>query len=403
MSDQSFLDWLGQAAQSLGVTAASADSSTQTCEPADSPEVVSGSSGVQYSYGENTGQTGAEGKDFGDGSRENAQENDHSKAYSGYADGSNPMQSPGKQGAYALRYGVGFLCADYPGTGGDLADVAAYGKPKSAYLAAFKGMDKTKQYKNPTAGQIVSGIERWVAQMSKDLKAKGGCAQGELVISFQGHGFDGDVYGVDNKVVKSSRMLSIATKAQALGVKVTYVLDACFTGQAVPQFQDKAADDVDQRIDTDAEGAGNVCSEENSKRANELRDRMAHARYLIQVNGQVGSYGGQLHGCISKIQKNNDEAAWNAAIALNEKLVATIEAMRNQFLHNMDFGSSPAMRLADIEAAFTKVLAYLNGVEPFTCFDYSAWTGAIGKFQDTISNGANRIIGVVQKELDALK
>ena len=399
---KSILDWLGDAAESLGITAEGSE--TTTCEPtpADSPEIVSGSSGTQYSYGENTGQTGAEGQDFGDGSRENAEENDHSQAYSGYGEGSNPMQSPGSKGTYALRYGIGFLCADYPGTAGDLKDVADYSKPKSAYLAAFKGMDKTKQYKNPTASQIVSGIGKWAKQLAKDLKGKD-CAQGELVISFQGHGYNGDVYGVDNKAVKSSTMLSIASKAQQLGIKVTYVLDACFTGQAVPQFQDNAADDVDQRIDTEAEGAGNVCSEENTEHANTLRDRMAHARYLIQVSGQVGSYGDQLHKCITAIKQNNDEASWNAAMALNKKIIAMIQSMQNQFLHNMDFGSAAAMRLGDIEAAFTTVLSHLTSIEPHTSFDYNSWTGTLGKFQDTISNGANRIITIIKKELDALK
>jgi len=392
MSDRSFLDWLGKAAESMGVSTAAAE--PQVCEPAPSPEVISGSSGVQYSYGGNTNETAEEAGDFGDGSRENATDNDGST--------SNPMQSPGAKGTYALRYGIGFLCADYPGTGGDLADVAAYGKPKSAYLAAFKGMDKTKQYKNPTASQIVAGIKKWVAQLAKDLKGKG-CAHGELVVSFQGHGYNGDVYGVDNKAVKSSTMLSIGSKAQQLGIKVTYVLDACFTGQAVPKFQSKAADDVDEGITNDVEGAGNVCSEENTKRANALRDQMAHARYLIQISERVGSYGDQLHRCISKIEKNGDEAAWNAAIALNDKIVQTIEALRNQFEHNMDFAETPSMRLNDIQAAFASTLSYLRGIEPFTCFDYDDWTGTIGQFHDTVSNGGNRIIGVVRKELDALE
>ena len=407
MSDQSFTDWLGGVAEQFGFTSSasaetsSSETGTEVCEDVRPPEMVSGASGTQYSTGENTYQGMEEGGDFAEEARENAEENDHSDVYSMYEDGANPMQSPnlGKSSDFALRYGVGFLCADYQG-GGDLPDIAELSKPKSAYLAAFKGMDKTKQYKDPTSGQIVAGIQKWVKLLAKDLK---GCGQGELVVSFQGHGENGNIYGVDYKQISSSKLLSIAKAATKSRVSITYMLDACFSGNAVPGFQDNAADHVDDRIDRDAEGAGNVSSEANHAHAEALRDQMAHARYLIQVSAEVGTLGDKLSTCTDAIEQNNDEASWNAAIALNKQIIAKIKALQTQFLHNMDFGSTSEMRLGDIESAFTKTLGYLNGIEPFTCFDYNEWTGAVGNFQDTVSNGANRIIKLVKKELDALK
>ena len=393
MSGKTLTDWVYDLATSYGFDSG-------TCEaPVRPPEMISGASGVQVSTGENTDQSAEEGGDFAEKSRENAEANDHSEAYSSYDDGSNPMQSPslGKSSDFTLRYGVGFLCADYPGNNNDLDDIADYSKPKSAYLAAFRGMNKTKQYKNPTASQIVAGIQTWVLKLAKDLK---GCGQGELVVSFQGHGWDGSFFGVDDKEITSSKLLAIANKAAKVRVSITYIMDACYSGNAVQEFQDNAADHVDKQID---KAGANAVSSDQAEQVDALKNQMAHARELIRVSHYVGRLGTRLSNATDAIEQNNTEAAWNSAIQVNQLIIRTIEVLYQQFETNMDFGTTPEMRIDAIDAEFQSTLEYLRGVEPFTCFDYSEWTGVVGNFQDVVSDGANRIIKLVKKELDALK
>jgi hypothetical protein len=152
---------------------------------------------------------------------------------------------------------------------------------------------------------------------------------------------------------------------------------------------------VDEGITNNVEGAGQVCSEENTANANALRDQLTHARALIQFSELVGGHGDELHVIVSRIAANNRIQDWDAAMVVNQKLIDEITAMRNQFLHNMDFSSTPEMNLKAVTAAFDTVLAKLNAVEPNTSFDYSAWTGSVGKFHDQISDAANRVITAV--------
>jgi hypothetical protein len=359
--------------------------------------MVAGASGVQYSYGENTNQTAAEGGDFAEGSRANAAENDHSRTSSGYRDGSNPMQSPslGSSGDFALRYGIGFLCSTYPRGWGNLGDIAQYSRPSSTYLRAFSGLARTQQYTNPSRGQVLTEIGKWVRTLSGALPAG---AQGELTVSFQGHGAHGSFFTSDGKEITAAQLRTIGDAATRSRVSITFVLDACFSGGAVPEFQDGAADSVDGRVNRNVEGAGQMSSEDNHRRAEELRDQMAHARELILFSRAVARHGDTLNGLIQTIESQNTEAAWNAAMAENRAIIQLVQSMQNQFRTNMHFGSNPQMRLEQITRAFDTVLAYLNGVQPQTSFDYDQWTGAIGRFHDQISDGANRIIQLLQRE-----
>jgi len=69
--------------------------------------------------------------------------------------------------------------------------------------------------------------------------------------------------------------------------------------------------------------------------------------------------------------------------------------MQNQFHTNMDFGSDAEMRLDVIERAFTTLLAALALVAPQSGFDLdNDWCAKVGEFQDSISDGANRIIRI---------
>lgn len=363
-------------------------------------EVISGSSGVQYSYGENTYEGAAEGGDFADKARENAATNDHDSVGTGYKEGSNPMQSANLgDGNFVLRYGIGFLCWDYPKKSSDLADIRdKLATPTNAYKKGFKGMHRTKQYVNPKGGEILSKIAAWIKVLNADLK---GAGTGELVVSFQGHGDGGSIFGVDWKEIKTSDMLALAKAAESKSVSITYMLDACFTGNAVPDFQDHASDSVDKKIDK-AEGAGNVCSEENTARANALRDEMAHARELILFSKALGAHGKTLFRLISDIESKNDIPSWDAAMNHNTAIINECEAILTQFKHNFNIAARPEMKLENISQALEHLIRYLNSIEPQTCFEYSDWTGAIGKCQDKISDGANLIIKLIHDDLKAL-
>jgi hypothetical protein len=367
-----------------------------TGRPVPPSQVIAGASGVQTSTGELTNETAAEGADFGEGAQANAEENDHHLAGSHYRRGSNPMQSPDLSTArdFALRYGIGFLCSTYPPGFGNLADIAEYSRPNSAYLRAFQGMNQQQQYTNPTRSQVLSTMADWIRRLNHDLPPGG---VGQLVVSFQGHGGRGNFYASDGRQITASELAALATRAERMRVSLRLVLDACFAGAAVPEFQDHAADSVDQQIDQNVEGAGQVCSQDNRNRANELRMQMAHARELIQFSRLIAGHGSTLSGLIRRIRDEGSEDAWNAAMAENQTIIGLIQSMQNQFHHNMAFGNDPRMRLNEIDQAFNRVLSYLGGIQPQTCFDYNDWTGAIGEFQDQISDGANRIIGILQQ------
>lgn len=392
MSDLS--KWISDVGAKHGFTSSS-DGEAEVCEPVRPSEVITGSASSQYSYGDVTDETAAEGQTIVEGTRENAQTDDNDDAGQGYTDGSNPMQSPNMPGNFAKRYGIGFLCFNY-NTWNDLTEVQGYQSPTSTYQAAFRGMDKTKQFNDPTSAQIVKGIQDWTKKLADDLD---GCGAGELVVSFQGHGQGGNIYGVDERAISPSNMMQLARAAEARNVSITYILDACETGGAVTQFQDHAADRTDQNIDA-TEGAGQVCSEENTATAERLRDMMAHARELIMLAEGVGRHGSDMVQATMSVQAaeraGNDAqivTAWNQVTALNTRIVSDVRAMQNQFETNMDFGNDPEMQLSVIERAFSTVLAALGRVAPQSGFDLdNDWCAPVGAFQDTVSDGANRII-----------
>ena len=370
----------------------------ETCEPVRPPEVISGASGVQTSTGEVTYETMEEEQDFGFGTRENAATNDHDDYGSHYSEGANPMQSPNLgQGTFAKRFGIGFLCANYPGKEGDLPDIALLSKPKSEYLAAFRGMDKTRQYKDPTASTMRSKVAWWTKHLSKQL---GDCEQGELVISFQGHGQNGTIYGCDNKTITSGAMLSMSKKALERRVSLTWVLDACFSGNAVAPFQDNAADTLDQRIN-ETEGAGAVCSEENYEAAERFRAQMPHVRKLIQLNESVGKLTYALQRTVDDLEKVNSEEAWENALTINGKIIEYLERIQDQFQHNIDTDGYRGLGLEKVDAKFDEVLSFLAGIEPYTSWDYDQWTSRIGRLQDFVSDAANKIMKRIDQELAA--
>ena len=360
-------------------------------------EIIAGASGVQYSYGENTAETDAGGGDFADGSRRNAEANQHANAYTGYKDGSNPMTSPdlGCKGEFSQRYGIGFLCDTYPAGWGNLADIADYSKPNSAFLRAFAGMSQTQQYRNPTRATVLATIAQWVGKLKAALQPG---QQGQLVLTFQGHGAHGSFYASDGGEITSADLMALTRQAEQSRVSLTIVMDACFSGGAVPAFQDHAADYEDEEVTANVEGAGQVCSPDNDARAGQLRDQMAHARELIEFSREVARHGDTLNTLVQNLKADDSkDAPWAAAMKENAALLTLIGDMEARFRTNMSFGYDPALKLEEVQADFDAVLSYLNSIQPRTSFNYDDWTGAVGKFQDQIGDGANRILGIIQQ------
>lgn len=365
-------------------------------------EMIAGASGVQYSTGENTAAAGEQGGDFADSSRSSAQSN-AGAAHSYYNDGSNPMQSPnlGSSAGFALRYAVGFLCVNYRANSGfsNLADIAEYSRPNSAYLRAFSGMAKSQQFNDPNRADIISNITSWTTKLAGDLPPG---TQGELVVVFQGHGAHGSFFACDTGEVTTSDMMGLARAAEASRVSLTFVMDACFSGGAVPAFQDHAADSVDSGVTTNVEGAHQMSSVANHDHAEALRDQMAWARELILFSSAVARHGDTLNGIVQQIEATNDPHDWDAAMTENQALIQLIQSMQNQYTTNMHFANDPEMHLDQIGSAFPVILSKLNAVRPNTSFDYTNdWTGPIGHFQDQVSDGANRVLVLLQHRAQA--
>ena len=366
------------------------------------PEVIAGSSGAQVSTGENTDQSVMEAivdkTDVVDEARENAEANDRRYVSSAYEASSNPMQSPnlGQTSDFRVRHGVGFLCWDYEAEGEDLPDIEDLKKPTGAYKLAFRGLDKVRHYENPTSRDIVVGIQKAVLEASKALKGRG---QAELVVSFQGHGEGGGIRGVDDVMIKSNRLLALAKKAANVRVSVTYMLDACHSGNAVPRFQDHAANVVEERIRRDVEEADGMCSADNVQRANELRVQMAHARELISASGVVGYLSSVAADCFERLESTPDDDDTRATLReINERIIDKIEQTEKRFWANFD-NATPAMRLAEVGAVFPPTLAYLRGLDHGTSYPADEWASVVGNYQDVVSDGANRVIREVEAQL----
>lgn len=400
MSGGTLTDWMYEVATRFDFS----DGGPGDASPVRPPEVISGASGAQTSTGENTDQSVMEAildrSDVVDELRENATENDRRLVSSDYEGGSHPMQSPNlARGEFALRYGIGFLCFDYEGEDEDLPDVEDMSQKSSLYLAAFRGLAKTKHYENPTAREIVATIQTWVVRLGQKLAGRG---QAELVVSFQGHGERGNVVAVDGVEVTSAKLLAIAKKAVRLRVSITYVLDACYSGNAVPRFQDHAADVVEGRIQSAVAEADGVCSTDNEERANALRSQMAHARELIRANAAVGYLASVASDCFDRLEAEPGDDETRATLEeVKARILQRVEQTERQFLTNFDVGT-PGMRFDEVAAVFGPTRSYLGALDHGTSFDRNEWASVVGDYQDAVSDGANRVIVEVDARIRAL-
>jgi hypothetical protein len=375
--------------------------------PTATSEVISGASGLMYSQGNLTETTAGLGEDFGKGVRENAYFNITGDQNGELGTrGSAPMQSPRlKSGrTFARRHGLGFLCWDYSKSGmNNLADVKEYQTPGSAYLKAFNGMDKTKQIENPTSQEMVDHMLHAI----KDLAAYGmgtpGHSEewGELVVSFQGHGGNGIIYGVDGNKLKPSILAQLADAAEKRQVSLTLVLDGCFTGQAVEVFQNRVADAADTCVAA-AEAAGAA-----PEKAALWKRKMAMARRMIKFSRVFSKFSDQLRDVESAMknpkgvdQPSPAHGVERAARAMADA-VLLLSAMRDQLAPELATPMPGGPDLQSLCLAFEAKIRVCQAPPPKTEKAYRSWMGEIGHMRDRVSDTANLLLEAVDREARA--
>jgi hypothetical protein len=342
-------------------------------------EVIAGASGVQYTAGEVTNRTALEGGDYASGARANATENDHRGVATPYSGGTNPMQSANLGGAFAVRHGVGFLCVRYTGKFSSLEDIAEYAKPNSAYLRAFKGLDRSEQYRDPKSADILARLKEWIALTAKATPAG---HQSELVVSFQGHGMNGSIYGVDEVEITASKLIGFARAAAKARVSLTLVLDGCFTGNAVAAFQDDAADLV-ERLAEAGQGA----------RASAIRQALSFARELTHFSRAVGGHGLEITRAAARAQRKSEEvSAWELIHATNARLAKDTRAMDEQWAAHRAGAEDLGLPADAVDAALRDIRTALAARGEGMSFDPEAWVVEIGRFQDRVSDAANAFL-----------
>jgi len=196
-------------------------------------------------------------------------------------------------------------------------------------------------------------------------------------------------------------LMAMAKKAEASRVSLTIVMDACFSGAAVPAFQDHAADTVDQGIDRNVEGKGRQSSADNHEKAERLKDRMMAARELILESAAISSHGDAIDKIVRGMEFDmpSTPADWQEIMAENAEIQKLVKAIEGQFEVNMNGGDLDKDLSKAISDAIETVETFLYGVGPTgKPFVYRDWSGAIGRFTDTIGDSANKIIEMARAQ-----
>jgi hypothetical protein len=375
--------------------------------PTATSEVISGASGAMYSQGNLTETTAGLGEDFGTGARENAYFNitgDQGGELG--ARGSAPMQSPRlKSGrTFTRRHGLGFLCWDYSKSGmNNLADVKDYKTPGSAYLKAFQGLDRSRQIENPTSQEMVDHMVNAIKELAAYAFTTPGRSDewGELVVSFQGHGGDGIIYGVDGTRLKPAILVQLADLAEKRQVSLTLVLDGCFTGQAVEPFQNRVADQADACVAA-AEAAG-----ASAAKTAEWKRKMALARRMIKYSRVFSKFVSQMldvesaMGTLKGMRLPAPAAAVERAARTQQDAVKLLSAMVDLLEPELATPVPGGPDLQALVAAFGAKIKRSQAPAPKTRLAFDDWMGEIGHLQDRVSDTANLLLESVDREARA--
>ena len=358
--------------------------------------MVAGAAGPQDSTGDLTNQASAQGIDITEGTRQGAQT----------PIGSNPMQSPelGQQGGFALRYGVGFLCINYT-TMPRLSDIQGYAQPTSTYRRAFQGMNRSEQYTDPRSSVIRTKITDWTSQIARALPPG---RAGELVVSFQGHGQNGGIFGVDGVLITTAELTGFANQAERQRVSITYILDSCGSGNAVPAFQERTTNQVQGQVGN-VEGRGNQSSEENHAAAAAVQEQLTAVRELIAMNRHLGSF----EDALVRVDQNATAtggvanlANWREGVQLNRTILTHVRQMRAYVDANLRPNARPEMGVPAVMGEMERLIHTLEAipanVPPASpagpLWDTNAWRNAVGRLQDHVSDSANRMIETLNRQ-----
>ena len=148
------------------------------------------------------------------------------------SDEAHAMASPDvtpEQG-YALKWALSMYAYDYQ-RGRDLPEIRRLlyqGSPFQQSLAA--DTDHIIRVSNPTASDITTQIVEAIWALALALPEN---QIGELVVHFSGHGGEGGISGVDGEFVSRESLTRYALWAADHSVHITYVIDACLTGDLV--------------------------------------------------------------------------------------------------------------------------------------------------------------------------
>lgn len=393
-------EWLQRFAQRHGRGAPAPANTPPAAPPPDvrPSQVIAGAAGPQDSVGDLTNQAANQGMDITEATRAGTQT----------LIDSNPMRSPELQqsGGFALRYGVGFLCINYT-TMPVLTDISGYAQPTSRYRQAFSGMNRSQQYTDPRSADIRARIPEWIGLVASALPPG---RAGELVVSFQGHGEQGGIFGIDGNLITASELAAFARQAEGRRVSLTYILDSCGSGNAVPVFQQRAAERVGEQT-PNLDGRGNQSSAENHAAAETARAQLTAVRELIQMNRHVGSFEPELVAVDQGCRANNGAgtlALWQRGIALNQRILSHVNQMRAYVNTNLLNGSAPELGVPALLGEFDRLLrvlravpASVNQAPAAALWNTDAWVAAVGRLQDQISDSANRMIETLDRQTRA--
>ena len=148
------------------------------------------------------------------------------------SDEAHAMASPdvSPEQGYALKWALSMYAYDYQ-TNRDIPEIQRLlyqGSPFQQSLAA--DTDHIIRVRNPTANDITTQIGEAIWALALALPEN---QIGELVVHFSGHGGEGGILGVDGESVSRDTLTSYAQLASEQSVHITYVIDACLTGDLV--------------------------------------------------------------------------------------------------------------------------------------------------------------------------
>ncbi|MGD8856445.1 MAG: hypothetical protein PVG33_08975 [Chloroflexota bacterium] len=151
------------------------------------------------------------------------------------------------EGGYGQRWSLNLLAADFE-SGSDLMDIADLARARSDFQQSQLGeFDRVLPVAlNPAASEMSSRIRSAVMALWDALESG---QNGELVVTYVGHGNRGAIFGVDGEVLSPADLIELSQFAADLDVHILYILDTCRAGNLVSWSQGEAMERAGERIE----------------------------------------------------------------------------------------------------------------------------------------------------------